>query len=130
MPIVENSAVGRTILQVLRCTDEACKLIVAELEQLLTVLETPGFKVLQNLGMLFKIKSLLQQISEIKPFLDSSGQFLVWWLDRILDEAAMVQKMPDQSPDPAVVMKQYRATKMDLYGPAEASLNELEAIEQ
>lgn len=68
MPVVENSAVRRTILQVLRSTDEACKPIVAELEQLLTVLETPGFEVLQHLGLLFKIKSLLQQISEIKPF--------------------------------------------------------------
>ncbi|PQM32649.1 hypothetical protein Pyn_32375 [Prunus yedoensis var. nudiflora] len=133
MPVVENSAVGRTILQVLKSTDEACKPIVAELEQLLTVLETPGFKVLQNLGMLFKIKSLLQQISEIKPFLASSGQFLVQWLDRILDKAAMVQKIPDQSLDPAVVVEQYRAKKakqIDLYGKAEASLKELEAIEQ
>lgn len=59
MLVVENSAVGRTILQVLRSTDEVCKPNVAELEQLLTVLETPGFKILQNLGMLFKIKSLL-----------------------------------------------------------------------
>ncbi|PQM40875.1 nuclear pore complex protein NUP205 [Prunus yedoensis var. nudiflora] len=133
MPVVENSAVGRTILQVLKSADEACKPIVAELEQLLTVLETPGFKVLQNLGMLIKIKSLLQQIFEIKPFMASSGQFLVQWLDSILDKAAMVQKMPDHSHDPAVVVNQYRAYKarqIDLYGKAEASLKELEAIEQ
>ncbi|KAL6292529.1 hypothetical protein ACE6H2_000671 [Prunus campanulata] len=58
MPVVENSAVGRTILQVLKSTDEACKPIVAELQQLLTILETQGFKILHNLGLLFKIKSL------------------------------------------------------------------------
>ncbi|CAB4307114.1 unnamed protein product [Prunus armeniaca] len=63
MLVVENSTIGRTIMQVLRSDDEACKPIVAELEQLLTVLETPGSKVLQNLGLLFKIKSLIQQIS-------------------------------------------------------------------
>ncbi|KAI5332262.1 hypothetical protein L3X38_022391 [Prunus dulcis] len=105
MPVVENTAVRRTILQVLRSTDEACKLIVAELEQLL---ETPGFEVLQNLGLLFKIKSSLQQISEIKPF----------W-PHFLEKAANAM--------------QYRAEKarqMDLYGKAEASLKELEAIEQ
>ncbi|CAB4276719.1 unnamed protein product [Prunus armeniaca] len=104
MLVVENSTVGRTIMQVLRSDDETCKPIVAELEQLLTVLETPGSKVLQNLGLLFKIKSLIQQISEIKPFLASSGQFLVRWLDEILDKVAVVQKVPNQSPDDLAVV--------------------------
>ncbi|CAL9016212.1 unnamed protein product [Prunus brigantina] len=104
MLVFENSTIGRTIMQVLRSDDEAYKPIVAELEQLLTVLETPGSKVLQNLGLLFKIKSLIQQISKIKPFLASSGQFLVRWLDQILDKAVVVQKMPTQSPDDLAVV--------------------------
>lgn len=130
--IVHDSAAGRDFLQNFKSTDEACKPIKAELDQMLIKLETSGFQVLQNLDMLIRMRTLLQRTSEIKPFLASTGEFLMQWLDKILGNALKLQEVPDEGVDHADLVKKYRAhraKRMDLLSEAEASIGELELIE-